>query len=185
MVHGISKIVDYLLAQVQQAGEMDYSPGGSGQGRRKTRWLKSSGEWDSLAASGSGLSPEAVIDLVSQDMLSEEEMPFYFPAAPVEMPGIVCHRLAVFSEPGVQPLVLTIYYNPGCGLSIDRPRYVVDNDVWVENSGRFWSFISIVTGNGEEARQFVEAFISRLGLLSSFEVTREGDRLSVARIGYH
>lgn len=185
MVHAISEIVDFLLAQVQRNGASEPNPGRPDRGRNKLDWPRPADDLRCLPAPGPGLNPASVIDLISQDMLSEAEIPLYFPVRPVEMNGLVCHRLLVLSEPGLPPLVLTVYYHPGYALNIEQPRYVVDNDIWVEPSGQFWSFISVVAGSGDQARNFIETFINRLGFQSSFEVTEEGDRLTVARIRCH
>jgi hypothetical protein len=186
MVHGISEIVDFLLAQVQRVGGVEkIDPGRPDDGGERMNWLSQTDDLGGLAASGHGLCPATVVDLISEDMLSEEERPLYFPAPPVEKPGIACHRMVVVTETGIPPMALTVYYNPGGGLNISQPRYVVDNDIWVHNSGRFWSFISVVIGSGDEARRFIETFISRLGFGSSFEVTEEGDRLLLTRLRRH
>lgn len=188
MVHLISDIVDYLLAQVQRGGQGEVSQALPGRPRGAAERATLPEQVDRLGAitpSGAGLTPETVISLISQDMLTEEEIDLYFPMPPVEMPDIVCHRLLVLPESGVQPLVLMIYYNPDSGLKIDQPHYVLDNDIWVENGGRFWSFISVVTGNLDEAVRFVEVFISRLGLSSCFEVSKEGGRLAVIKAKGH
>jgi|GEM_PF-6810408 hypothetical protein len=186
MVHAISEIVDFLLAQVQRGGESEQrAPRRSNAGRIKLDWPQAAAGLEGLPAAESRLNRASIVDLISQDMLSEEEMPLYFPVIPVEMQGLVCHRLLVLTQPGLPPLVLTVYYHPGGLLNISQPRYVVDSKVWVESSGQFWSFISVVTGSGEQARNFIETFINRLGFRSSFEVTEDGDRLTMTRIRCH
>lgn len=185
MLSLISEIVDYLLAQTQVGGEQapvrSERQDGEGRGRHSPRQVKDTGR----PASSFGPTPESAVSLVSQDMLTETEKDWYFPMPPVEMADIVCHRLMILPESGLQPLVLMVYYNPQCILKIDQPRYVLDNDVWEESSGRFWSFISIVTGSLDEAARFIEAFISRLGLASCFKVSTNGGRLSALRARCH
>lgn len=186
MLNLISEIVDYLLTQTQANGKEAQPllgrPGWrSGNMRHAPRQVKRS---ETLACSP-GPAPEAAVSLVSQDMLTETEKDWYFPMPPVDIPDMACHRLMILPESGLQPLVLMVYYNPHCPLKIDHPHYAVDNDIWEENGGRFWSFISIVTGNLDEAARFIEAFISRLGLAPCFQVSTEGGRLSVLRARCH
>lgn len=186
MENGILEIVDYLLAQIKRSAELgpEASAKSGGQGSvGSPKGLDIQGLQSD--ATDIGLSPETVVELVSQEMMSEDELRQYFPEPGLDRPNIACHHLLALARPGARSLALSVYYDPDGALNIGRSRYVLDSDVWVEKSGRFWSFISIVAVNIDEARQFLEAFISRLGFSSGFKATREGRRIVVSRLNYH